>query len=149
MPGTDQYTVVLLVLPDDNPASFNKEQAKSGEPLGVPLGRLGKADANKWAEAFAGRSIRAVVYLKAKPGTSGSAQVRFRPAPPRGRGRARDIESGGHCLCAAPARPRMVPRPPRRGRSALVGRQSVDREHASEWHLRGLERTGRLGQHGR
>ena len=42
MPDTDQYTVVLLVLPDDNPASFNKEQAKSGEPLGVPWDDWGR-----------------------------------------------------------------------------------------------------------
>ena len=56
MPDTDQYTVILLVLPVDNPALFSKKEAKSGEPRGVPLGRLGKAEANKWAEAFAGRS---------------------------------------------------------------------------------------------
>ena len=56
MPDTDQYTVILLVLPVDNPALFSKKEANSGEPRGVPLGRLGKADANKWAEAFAGRS---------------------------------------------------------------------------------------------
>ena len=79
MPDTDHYSVVLLVLADDNPTLFGRKDRESGEPKGLHLGRLSKADANKWAEAFAGRSIRGVVYLEAKPGTNGSAQVRFRP----------------------------------------------------------------------
>jgi hypothetical protein len=78
MPDTDQYSVVLLVLADDNPPLFSRKDRESGEPKGLHLGRLAKADANKWAEAFAGRSIRGVVYLEARPGTNGTAQVRFR-----------------------------------------------------------------------
>jgi hypothetical protein len=79
MPDTDHYEVVLLVLPDDNPALFDRKEREAGEPKGLRLGRLAKADANKWADGFAGRSIRGVVYLEAKPGTNGTAQVRFRP----------------------------------------------------------------------
>ena len=79
MPETDHYSVVLLVLADDNPPLFSRKDRESGETKGVHLGRLAKADANKWADAFAGRSIRGVVYLEAKPGTNGTAQVRFRP----------------------------------------------------------------------
>lgn len=76
MPDTDHYAVVLLVLPADHPAIFGR---KDTEPKGVPLGRLSAADARRWAVAFAGRTIRAVVCLEARPGTNGSAQVRFRP----------------------------------------------------------------------
>lgn len=76
MPDTDYYAVVMLVLPEDHPAIFGRKET---EPKGVPIGRLAQADGRKWAEAFAARNIRAVVYLEAKPGTNGTAQVRFRP----------------------------------------------------------------------
>jgi hypothetical protein len=76
MPDEDHYTVVLLVLPEDNPAVFGRKET---EPKGVPIGRLAAADARRWAEAFAGRTIRTAVYFEAKPGTNGTAQVRFRP----------------------------------------------------------------------
>ncbi len=76
MPDTDHYNVVLLVLPEDNPSLFGRTET---EPKGLPIGRLGQADARKWADAFAGRIIRCVVYLEAKPGTNGTVQVRFRP----------------------------------------------------------------------
>ena len=76
MPDEDRYVVVLLVLPEDNPAIFGRKET---EPKGVPIGRLSATDARKWSEAFRGRNIRAVVYLEAKPGTSGSVQFRFRP----------------------------------------------------------------------
>lgn len=76
MPDEDRYAVVMLVLPEDNPAIFGRKET---EPKGVPIGRLSATDARKWAEAFRGRNIRAVVYLEAKPGTNGTAQFRFRP----------------------------------------------------------------------
>jgi hypothetical protein len=76
MPDNDRYAVVLLVLREDNPAIFGRKET---EPKGVPIGRLSAADARKWADAFQGRNIRAVVYLEAKPGTNGTAQLRFRP----------------------------------------------------------------------
>jgi hypothetical protein len=79
IPDTDHYAVVLVVLPEDNPAMFSRKEREAGEPKGLHLGRLAQADANKWADAFAGRSVRGVVYLEAKPGTNGTAQVRFRP----------------------------------------------------------------------
>lgn len=79
MPERDQYTVLLLVFPEENRLLFGRFVTKDDPPRGVPIGRLSKVDMGKWAEAFAGRDIRAVAYLEARPGTNGTVQVRFKP----------------------------------------------------------------------
>jgi hypothetical protein len=75
-----EYRAIVLIGPEDNPRLFNlKQRNPDVTPRAAEIGRLAKRDHDKWAPAFAGRSIAVVVFITATPGVSGTAEVRFRP----------------------------------------------------------------------
>lgn len=74
-PGAgDDYNVILMVQPADNPPLFNGRL--DAHPKGMMFGRLGKAGASKWLSAFAGQTIGVVLYIDATPGAE-QVEARF------------------------------------------------------------------------
>lgn len=82
MPSDDgHYYVALLIDPQDNPSMFGRKsllRTADATPRAVPLGRLTVKDSRRFAELFAGRPIRAVIFIDAEERSSDGLQVRFR-----------------------------------------------------------------------
>lgn len=83
IPSDDgQVYVALYVTPQDNPVLFAKKSlftAADTTPKAIALGRLRVTDTRKHAGLFAGRPIKAVIFIDAEQSGTDGFQVRFRP----------------------------------------------------------------------